>query len=367
MKIAIVGGHLTPALSVIDELGKNDEVIYIGRKYALEGDSATSLEYETIKKRGINFIEIKTGRLQRSMTRHTIPSFTRIPVGFYQAIKILRKYRPDAVVGFGGYVSFPVVFAAHFLKIPTLIHEQTLEAGAANKMLGKYADKICISFETSYKYFPREKVILTGNPVRRSITSPGKKYKTDFKDPIIYITGGSLGSHFINQLVGQSLSALLNKAVVIHQTGAATQFNDFDKLSILKEGLNNNKRDRYILSKFYSPEDVGSIMKASSLIITRAGINSVSEIILLKKPAFLIPLPVSQRDEQLKNARYVEKMGLGEVFEQKNLDSEKFIQNIYKMLLELDKYKLKDDKKHFPGSASKKIVKSIYDLQKNSN
>lgn len=366
MKIAIIGGHLTPALSVIEELDSSDEILYIGRKYGLEGDRATSLEYQTIVKIGIPFVELKTGRLQRSFTRHTIPSLTKIPFGFYQSVRILRKFRPDVVLGFGGYVSFPVILASKFLKTPVVIHEQTLEAGATNKVVARYADKICISFDSSAKYFPKEKTVLTGNPVRKSITKPGKRFEVDEKDPVIYITGGSLGSHFINQLVGESLGGLLQNYVVVHQTGGATEFNDFDKLNILKEGL-NYKRDNYIVSKFFSPEEVGSIMKASSLIVTRAGVNSVSEIILLKKPAFLIPLPVSQKDEQLKNALYVKKLGLGEVFEQKNLNPGQFIENINQMMNKIDKYKLNAPLTPIQKSAAKKIVKVIYDLQKNSH
>lgn len=366
MKIVIIGGHLTPALSVIEALPSDAEVLYVGRKNALEGDKALSLEYETITKKGIAFENIRTGRLQRSMTRHTIPSLARVPFGFFSAFRILRKFKPDVVVGFGGYVSFPIITAAHTLRIPVVIHEQTLEAGAANKMSAKFADKICISFESSAKYFPKEKVVLTGNPIRKTVTNPGKKFDPGVTGPIIYITGGSQGSHFINQLVGEVLPHLLEKFVIVHQTGAAAEFNDFDKLSILRDGLNKN-REKYILSKFFSPEDIGSIMKASSLIISRAGINSVSEIIVLKKPALLIPLPVSQKDEQLKNAQFVKKVGLGEVAEQKDLTPEEFLFRINGMMGNIDSYKLTDSAKHFPKNSAEKIVSIIYDLQNNSN
>jgi len=367
MKIAITGGHLTPALSVIEQLSDTDQVIYIGRKFALEGDRATSLEFQTITEKGIPFLEIKTGRLQRSFTRHTIPSLTKIPIGFYTAVKILRKHNPDAVLGFGGYVSFPVIVAANFLKIPIIIHEQTLEAGATNKLVARFADRVCISFETSAKFFPKEKTVLTGNPIRKSITSPAKKFEFENKDPIIYITGGSLGSHFINQIVGENLSSLLGKYNIVHQAGAATEFNDFDKLSILKEGLNNNKRNKYLVSKFFSTEQIGAILKASSLVISRAGINSVSEIIVLKKPALLIPLPVSQKDEQLKNAIYVKKVGLGEVVEQKNMSSEEFVKVTNQMMKNIHAYKLTGSVKDFPKNAAEKIIKTIYDLQKDNN
>src|SRR5690606_18186799 len=172
---------------------KNNDILYIGRKYALEGDKAVSLEYQTITSMNISFQEIKTGRLQRSFTKYTFPSLAKIPVGFAQAIYILNNFKPDVVVGFGGYVSVPVIMAADFLKIPTIIHEQTLEAGAANKFLGKIVDKVCISFEQSAKYFPKDKIVLTGNPIRKSISKPSKKYTLPSGFPILYITGGKIG------------------------------------------------------------------------------------------------------------------------------------------------------------------------------
>ncbi|MBI2622005.1 MAG: glycosyltransferase [Candidatus Levybacteria bacterium] len=235
MKIAIIGGHLTPALSVIEEIGKSAEILYIGRKKAIEGDRATSLEYETITKKGIKFAEIKTGRLQRSITRRTVPSLTKIPIGFIQALFILSRFKPNVVVGFGGYVSFPVILAARILKIPVVIHEQTLEAGATNRIVARFADKICISFSSSSKYFPKEKIVFTGNPIRSSIAHPSKKIDLPSNYPIIYITGGSIGSHFINQLVSENLTKLLDKYALVHQTGDSSEFGDFDKLLILKE------------------------------------------------------------------------------------------------------------------------------------
>lgn len=366
MKIAIIGGHLTPALSVIEELPKEAEILYIGRKHALEGDKAVSLEYETINKKGITFYNLKTGRFQRRITKHTIPSLSKIPVGFFQSFNILRKFKPDVVVGFGGYVSFPVIVAAHTLKIPVLIHEQTLEAGAANKNAARFADKICISFESSGKYFPKEKTVLTGNPIRKSILEPISEFKAQEALPIIYITGGSLGSHFINMLVSSSLSKLLDKYIVIHQTGGATEFNDFEKLSILRDGLNKNK-DRYVLSKYFSTDEIGGILKAASLVVSRAGVNTVSELIVLRRSALLIPLPVSQKDEQVKNAMYIKKIGLGEVIEQKELDSSIFLAKIDHMIKNLDNYKIKTREKAFTKNAAQKIVDLIYDLQKDSN
>jgi UDP-N-acetylglucosamine--N-acetylmuramyl-(pentapeptide) pyrophosphoryl-undecaprenol N-acetylglucosamine transferase len=298
--------------------------------------------------------------------RKILPTAARLGLT-KQALLILKKFKPDVVVGFGGYVSFPVALAAKTLKIPVVIHEQTLEAGGANRFIGKFADKICISFDSSLKYFPKEKVVLTGNPIREAIHHPKKKFQIDSNDPVIYVTGGSQGSHFINHLVSQTLASLLDKYILIHQTGDSSEFRDFDKLSILKEGLNNNKRDRYIISKFYSPYEVGSVMRRADLVISRAGVNTISELIVLEKPSYLIPLPISQKDEQLKNAEFLKKLGLGEVGNQKSLTPEIFVREVGAMMENLKEYKIKHFKSHFPKNAATKIVEVIYAASKKSN
>ena len=367
MKIVIIGGHLTPALSVIEEIGKDAQILYVGRKHAIEGDKAVSLEYETITKKGIKFAEIKTGRLQRSFTRRTLTSITKIPIGFSKALLLLRNFAPDVVVGFGGYVSFPVIITAYFLGIPVVIHEQTLEAGATNRLLARFADKVCISFSSSSKYFPKEKVVLSGNPIRKSILHPEQKVDLPEGFPIIYVTGGSVGSHFINHLVSENLTKLLDKYILVHQAGDSSEFKDFDKLSILKEGLNNNKRERYIVSKFILPEQVGGVIRQASLVVSRSGANTISELIVLEKPAYLIPLPISQKDEQLKNALFLKKLGLAAIGDQKSLTPQIFLREINKMMQNLSSYKIKSGKTHFPKNAAKKIVEVIYASSKNSN
>ncbi len=367
MRIVIIGGHLTPALSVIEELPKDAEVLFIGRRHALEGDKAVSLEYETINKLGIAFVDLKTGRFQRSLSRHTLPSFAKIPVGFTQAVKTLRKFKPDVVVGFGGYVSVPVVMAASFLRIPSVIHEQTLEVGAANKFLAKFATKICISFETSVKYFPKEKIEFTGNPIRKSIMSPKKKYPLPEGRPIIYITGGSLGSHFINQILFLCIPKLISKYTIVHQTGAAEEFNDFDKLLDLRKDIADEDRKHYVLSKHFSPSEVGSIMRQAAMVVSRAGINTVSELIYLKKPSLLIPLPKSQRNEQIKNATFLKELGLGDLADQDKLTAEDFLYRVNHIMLNLEEYTINSDKDHFPRNAALKIIDVIYAASKNRN
>lgn len=358
MKIVIIGGHLSPALAVIEKL-KTEEVSYIGRKYTFEGDKAISLEYLEITKLGIPFYEINTARLQRKFTKRTISSLAKFPAGFFQALKILKQIQPNVVVGFGGYVSVPVILAAAFLKITIIIHEQTLEIGLANKIAAKFAKKICISWETSRKYFPESKTVLTGNPLQTSIlNSKPKTLKNNL--PVLYFTGGSSGSHALNLLVEESLSKLLKQFRIIQQTGDAKEFGDFDRLQIAKNRLNANLDKNYHLQKFYTPEESVKNLQTADLVIGRAGINTVTELIYFAKPAFLIPLPFAQKDEQLKNALFLKELGLGELALQKNLTAEIFQATISKMFINLANYKLK--KNVLIPNASENIVKIIKDV-----
>ena len=378
MKILITGGHLSPALSVINEL-KNENILYVGRKYALEGDKVFSLEYQTIKNLGIPFYSLTTGRLQRKFTKYTVPSFFKLPFGFSQSLYILKRFKPDIVLGFGSYVSLPVIIAAYFLKIPVVIHEQTLEAGVANKIAGRFAVKICVSWNSSIRFFPKNKTILTGNPLRKEIvemansihsTGSGQEWKmanSQKKDlPLLYITGGSLGSHFINNLIKDSLSQLINKFQIVHQTGDAKQYKDFDNLIKLKEEIGENAKN-YTLKKFLSPAETAEYLKKADLVVSRAGINTVTELLFLEKPSLLIPLPFSQGNEQLKNAQFLKRQGLGEVLEQRKATPDIFIQTLERMFDNLGEYKTQSQDLVGKNTAVKivEVIKNVYKKKKN--
>ena len=373
MKILITGGHLSPALSVIEKL-KGEDILYVGRKHALEGDRAFSLEYQTIKDLGIPFFSITTGRLQRKFTKHTIPSFLKFPLGFSQSLFILKRFKPDVVLGFGGYVSWPVIVMASFLKIPIVIHEQTLEAGMTNKFAARFAAKICISFESSKRFFPIKKVILTGNPLRKEIIEEIQKSEIIADEPkkdlpLLYITGGSLGSHFINNLVKDTVKKLIRDFQIIHQTGDSNKYKDFDSLDKIKSELGEYGK-RYILKKFLSPAESAGTLKKADLIVSRAGINTVTELLFLEKPSLLIPLPFTQNNEQLKNARFLKTQGLGEVLEQKKVTAEVFLHTLEKMSRNVNNYKINNDqsKALVDKDAALRIVevvKNVYKKKKN--
>lgn len=361
MKILIIGGHLSPALSVIENI-KNDEIFYVGRKYAIEGDKALSLEYTTIQDLKIPFFEITTGRLQRKFSKYTLLSLSKMPVGFFQAVKILKEIKPDVVLGFGGYVAVPVVVASFFLKIPVVLHEQTLEAGFSNKMLSKFAQKICISWESSRKFFPENKIVFTGIPIKKEIIEAVKLKKEKNKTSLLYITGGSLGSHSINSLVFKTLPKLLEKFTILHQTGDSKTFNDHESLESLKTSLSKEKSEKYILKKFLTTKEVVNAMANADIVVSRAGINTVCELIYLQVPSLLIPLSFSQRNEQLKNANFAKKLGLAEVSDEKLLDSQSFLSILFSMQAKLNSYKINNPDNILETQAPIKIIQVLKDV-----
>lgn len=358
MKILISGGHLSPALCIIENL-KNEEIFYIGRKYAMEGDKALSLEYQAINKLNIPFYEISPARLQRKFTKYTIPSLFKLPSGFFQATKAIRAIKPDVVIGFGGYVSVPVIFAAFLLKIPTVIHEQTLEVGLANKLLFRFATIICISWKTNTKFFPPHKTVVTGLPIKKEITNVVRK-KHD--GVVLYITGGSLGSHTINSLVEQVLPKLLENFTIVHQTGDAKNFNDFERLSDLKKNLKQDLSKKYTLKKFLHGEEITQILGSADIVVSRAGINTVSELLYLQIPSFLIPIHFSQRNEQLKNAIFLKDAGLASIGDETSLVPEQFLDTLLTMKQNLSSYKIKSRESLLDDKASIKIINVLKDV-----
>ncbi len=374
MKLLIVaggGGHFAPALAVIEKLPKDVEVLVVGRKYVFEGDRSLSLEYQTATKLNIPFQSLTTGRLQRKFTRYTINSLLKIPIGLSQATNILAKFKPDVVLSFGGYVSVPITLAASILRIPLVIHEQTLEAGVSNKLVSKFAKKICISWEDSKKFFPQKKTVLTGNPLRKEFEM-GDLRTDEFKkspspairvEPTIYVTGGSSGSHAINVLIEGCVEKLLQKYNVIHQVGEASKYKDFERLSELRDSLSQELKSGYTLVKFIEPSKVADFLNASDLVIARAGMNTVTELIYFAKPSILIPLPYGQHQEQLKNAIFMKKLGLAQIAEQNELTPEKLSILIDQMFDNIEKYTEHaiDGKKLIDKKAAEKIIEVVKD------
>jgi len=362
MKIIITGGHPTPALALIDELKKykNIEIIFVGRKHPIIREKNYSFEYQEIKKRNIKFIDLKTGKFIRYFSLDFFINLLLFIIGFFDSLKILIFEKPDLVFSFGGYLALPIAFWAWIFKIPILIHEQTVSPGLANRMISFFAKRVLVAFPQAGKFFNQKKTIVVGNPIRfKNIKLTGKSKKNNKQKPVIYITGGSLGSHIINLHLEKILPFLLNKYKVIHQTGNISQFNDFNRLKY------KFKNSDYFLFSHINTKKLQEIYESADLVICRGGANTFFELIAFQKPAIFIPLPFSASDEQKKHALIFYKNGAGEIFNQ-NEDSFKLLKLIDKMINNLDLYKnnLRKLKNLYQKNATEKIISIIFRFAK---
>lgn len=315
MKILITGGHYTPALAVIDCL-KNHEIIFVGRKYSIETELTESPEYKEIIRKGIKFIPLETGKINRFFSLGMFLDLLRIFKGLKQAKKIINKEMPDIILCFGSYLAVPIAIQGWFNKIPVFTHEQTINPGLSNRVISLFAKKVFISFDKSRRFFPRNKVILTGNPLRGSIEKILNESNKNSKIKTIFVSGGSLGSHSINELMHKNLKVLLEKYIIIHQTGNVKEFDDYRKLLNLKRKMPLKLKKNYFINQHFNDSQIGLIYSKSDMLISRAGANTVFELIALKIPSVLIPLPWSANKEQEKQAKFLKENGVCEVFYQ---------------------------------------------------
>lgn len=359
MKILITGTHFTPAVAVIAELKKypDTKIIYVGRGTTMEGDLSRSAESQILPNLGVKFIPIVAGRLQRSFTIYTIPSLLKIPIGFMQALFIILNEKPDVILSFGGYVSVPIVLAGWLFSITIMVHEQTLVSGLANRISSFFADKIAVSFSQA-KQFDKKKTIVTGLPIRKMVLDI-KEVSGDLgqvfivakkeKLPVILITGGNQGSHIINKIVEECLQRLLKIACIIHVTGD-NKFKDFERLK--------KKEERKFLVKKWIGEEYGALLQKVDLVVSRAGINTLTELAHIGKPGLVIPLEYLYKDEQKKNAKYFEDLGLVKILPQSKLSTDTLIENIKFMLKNLNAInkKAKNAKKVIIPDAAKRLA-----------
>lgn len=308
-KILITGGHLTPALAVIEELksrGSNN-IVWVGRKKTMRKDENNSAEYELMKKKNIPFYDLKTGKIVRFDSLKTFFLFLvnslKILFGFVHSLFILLKIKPDIIISFGGYISVPIVITGKLLSIKAVTHEQTVVTGLANKLVARFADKIFISWEKSKDFFPKEKTVFTGNPVRKNIfIKKTNVFHLNKSLQTIYVTGGNQGSHIINKTLLSIIEDLLKKFNVIHQTGSYSKTKDFKKARKRSKKLKGTTNGVYLAKTHIYGKEIGEVFSKADILISRSGANIVSEILALDKKAILIPIPWSLKNEQMKNA-----------------------------------------------------------------
>lgn len=366
--IFITGGHATPAVACIKELQKRgfNDLLYIGQKHSLLFDKNVSSEYRLItEKVQIPFIAITAGKFSLFPNFHSLVWLLRLPIGFLQAFWWQLTKRPELVLTFGSHVGVPVAFWAWVFHTPIVAHEQTTTKGRATKIIEKFATKVCYSWLSSADSEGKSaKFILTGNPIREEILKPIGNY-FEFADqsrPVIFVTGGNQGAHSVNEFIFANLTKIIQKYNVIHQTGSNTLYNDFQRASSIAEKL-NGKGIIYIPKDYLFAEEMADAYAQSSIVITRAGANSVTELLALRKKALLIPIPTTSGNEQFLNAKLLEELGLGKVVNQSDIKSI----HLMDVLQELENQKNTDSKKieeisNLHLNAQKKIVDEVEEL-----
>lgn len=358
IKILLTGGHAaTTGIAVVEEIKKtanlkDAEIYWIGSKTAIEGSKLSTIESQIFPKIGVKFVSIIAGKLQTKFTIHTIPSILKIPIGFIQAFWFLIKIRPNVTLSFGGYSSFPVVFWSWVFRIPVIIHEQTTVFGRASASSAFFATKIVLAREESIKYFPKNKSVVTGNPLMTNILEVKPKIHSG-NPPIILVIGGSRGSNFINELMIETVKTLLSHFKIIHVTGEK----DFKMVEKGRESLSPVLNQNYETFSSVNPLEMGELYSQSDLIISRSGANSISEILSVKRPAILIPLPRTFMGEQVKNAQYARDFGIATVFLEKEATPSAIITEINRLFNDWQDVVNKVSKKESPDiNASKKVV-----------
>lgn len=355
----MTGGHAaSTAFVVAEEIKRQEkpwEIYWIGMRSSLEGTRQKPLSSLYFPKRGIRTYELISGRLQRKFTLHTLPALFKIPFGFIHALILVTKIRPNVVLSFGGFSAFPVVLMSYILGIPIIIHEQTAVAGRANRLSALFAKKIAISRISSHKFFPKWKTVLTGNPTPKEITRDQASERMP-KEPLLMITGGQSGSVAINDVTEKILPELIEKFRVVHLTGV----NQEKKFKLFEETFDGQKPGKYEVYGIVDPKKYNKLFNSAHIVLSRAGANTVSKIIAAKKPAILVPLPISYLEEQKRNALFAEEFGVARVVYQDKLTPQRLLEEIGYVFDNWGKIKKRVTLKQSPDeNAGEKVVNLI--------
>ncbi|MBW1739963.1 MAG: undecaprenyldiphospho-muramoylpentapeptide beta-N-acetylglucosaminyltransferase [Deltaproteobacteria bacterium] len=300
------GGHLFPGIALAEAFRNREpgvEIVFVGTR--------NPMEVSTLSKKGFDHVDIVAEGFKGRGFWRQVRSLFKIPMGVWQGLRIIWRFNPDIIIGVGGYASGPVALAARLMRKKIVIHEQNLLPGLTNRIVGRFADQIFISFPDNLGMFKPLKTLITGNPVRRELLTR----KSDDRDSgrfTVLVLGGSQGAHAVNCAVVGALDCLKNpeKMAFVHQTGtkdAAWVAQAYETRGI-----------KATVEPFFS--DMGRAYSSADLVISRAGATTVSELMAQGKPAIFIPFPFAANNHQEMNARYVADAGGAEVILEKDLN-----------------------------------------------
>ena len=305
------GGHIFPAVSIADRFRARHpdaEILFVGA----EG----RMEMTRVPEAGYRIIGLPIAGIQRSLSMSNLAVPFKLAASLWRARKVVRDFRPDIAVGTGGYASGPVLFAASMAGVPTLIQEQNGFAGVTNKILAKRAAKICVAYEGLERVFPKDKIVLTGNPVRASILD-GKKSRQEALDEFslsagrktFLVLGGSLGARAVNNAVFESIDTLASDGSQLLWQCGKLYYNQYRREldRLVAEHPEKDLENRVALVPFIS--DMNAAYSVADFIISRAGAGTISELCIVGKPSVLIPSPNVAEDHQRHNAQALSSKG----------------------------------------------------------
>lgn len=349
-KIVLTGGgtagHVTPNIALLPSLKEADyDVHYIG--------SYDGIEKRLIEDYEIPYYGISTGKFRRYFDLKNFTDPVRVLKGYSEARKILKQIRPDVVFSKGGFVSVPVVRAAHSLGIPCIIHESDMTPGLANKLCIPVAEKVCCNFPETLQLLPAEKAVLTGSPIRAELRQGNRIAALDLcgftaNKPVVMVIGGSLGAAAINKTVREALPKLLEDFQVIHICGK-------EKIDNLLLNVPGYKQFEYVKA------ELKDLFALADVVISRAGANAICELLALRKPNVLIPLSAkSSRGDQILNARSFESQGFSLVIDEDDLIDSILVEKVHEVYFSRQMYMDAMDKSNQLGSIQT-IMKLIGD------
>lgn len=344
------GGHICPAITIINkikEMNKDSEILYIG--------TTDRMESKMIPNLGIEYVGIEMKGLNRRNPFKNIRVINSYIKAVKKAKEVMKEFKPDVVLGIGGYITAPVIIAAHSLGIKTFIHEQNSIPGLSNKILNRYADVIAVSLPDSVKYFDKKKTVFTGNPTSEEVLNaiPAEKSKYDLNEnkKLVLIVMGSLGSLVINNKMKDILPKFAGKDYeVLFVTGDA-YFDDYKKLPLPK----NVKLVSYL-------HDMRNVEKKVDLMISRAGASTIAEITAIGIPTIFIPSPHVTNNHQYKNALVLKELDAASIIEEKDLTADNLIKEIDAIIN--DKARYEKMKKNAKSLSVNDSATKIYSLIK---
>ena len=339
MKAIIVaggtGGHIYPAIAIMNKIKENEEnseFLYIGTSDRMEKDIIPAL--------GIKFIGLEMTGLNRSKPLSNIEVLHKFRKAIKESRKVIKEFNPDVVIGAGGYITAPVLYAAHLEGKPVLIHEQNSIPGVSNKFIGTFANRICVSLPNSMNLFPKDKVVYTGNPRSEEIIKVDKLSKTElgFKKnkKLVVVVMGSLGSTTMTEKIKELIPAFNDKDYQVLIITGKKYYDDYKNIEV----SDNVKIEPFM-------DNLINLLKDSDLIVSRAGASTIAEITAIGLPAILVPSPYVTNNHQYKNAKELEDAGACKIVTEEDFSKEtiiKAIDDLFSNQKEYDKM-VEDSKK----------------------